>query len=120
MNPNQLPLPQPGSLEQTLYPPTSRYHGIPVQTLEIEGGMEVAYLSRRFLPRPDRFFAVREHAIVEGDRIDRIAAQYFGDPEQYWRLCDANGAMRPGELTETVGRRILITLPEGIAASHHV
>jgi hypothetical protein len=31
-----------------------------------------------------------------------------------WRLCDANGAMRPDELTETPGRRLRITLPEGI------
>ena len=39
---------------------------------------------------------------------------YLGDPEQFWRLCDANGAMRPDELTETVGRRLRITLPEGV------
>ena len=50
----------------------------------------------------------------EGERLDIIAAQHLGDPEQFWRLCDANGAMRPDELTETVGRRLRITLPEGI------
>lgn len=119
MNPHQPPLPAPGSIEQTLYPPTSRYHGIPVRTLTTDDGTEVAYLERRFLPRPDRFFAVREHAVVEGDRIDRLASQYLGDPELYWRLCDANGAMRPDELTQTIGRRVLITLPEGIAGSQH-
>jgi hypothetical protein len=29
-------------------------------------------------------------------------------------VCDANGAIRPEELTETVGKRIKITFPEGI------
>jgi hypothetical protein len=32
----------------------------------------------------------------------------------FWRICDANGAMQPEELTQTVGRRLRITLPEGI------
>ena len=31
--------------------------------------------------------------------------------------CDANGAMQPDELTETVGRRLRITLPEGITGA---
>ena len=35
-------------------------------------------------------------------------------PRQFWRVCDANAAMRPDELTETIGRRLRITLPEGI------
>ena len=57
---------------------------------------------------------LQEHTSSQGERLDNIAAQYLGDPEQFWRLCDANGALRPGELTETVGRRLRITLPEGI------
>ena len=55
-----------------------------------------------------------EHMVTEGERLDNITAQYLGDPEQFWRVCDANGAMRPDELTETIGRRLRITLPEGI------
>ena len=51
---------------------------------------------------------------MQGDRLDNIAARYLGDPELFWRLCDANVALRPTELTETIGRRILITLPEGM------
>jgi len=41
----------------------------------------------------------------------------LGDPELFWRVCDANRAMRPDELTETIGRRLRITLPEGIPAT---
>jgi hypothetical protein len=41
-------------------------------------------------------------------------ARLIGDPELFWQLCDSNGAMQPDELTETIGRKIRITLPEGI------
>ena len=60
------------------------------------------------------FALLLEHTVTEGDRLDNIAARYLGDPEQFWRICDANGVMRPDELTETVGRRLRITMPEGI------
>jgi hypothetical protein len=43
-----------------------------------------------------------------------LAGQYLGDPALFWRLCDANRAMRPEELTETVGRQLRITLPQGV------
>jgi hypothetical protein len=54
------------------------------------------------------------HTVTEGERLDNITARYLGDPEQFWRVCDANNAMRPEELTETIGRKLRITLPEGI------
>jgi hypothetical protein len=93
---------------------TSRYHGLPTTTVELEGGKVVVYVQRRFLPSADRFSLLQEHTVTEGDRLDNITAQYLGDPEQFWRLCDANNAMHPDELTETIGRRLRITLPEGI------
>jgi hypothetical protein len=92
----------------------SRYYGAPTATLETRDGQQVVYLLRRFVPPPENFALLVEHAVTEGERVDNIAAQYLGDPEQFWRLCDANGAIRPEELVETVGRRIRITLPEGI------
>jgi len=105
---------QPLGLAMTLFPPTSRYHGIETAALETIEGKTVVYLKRRFVPPPERFALLQEHVIVQGDRLDNIAARYVGDPEQFWRLCDANNAMRPDELTETIGRRLRITLPEGI------
>ena len=42
------------------------------------------------------------------------AAQTIGDPELFWRICDANRAMRPEDLTDVPGRRLVITLPEGV------
>ena len=105
---------QPGTLKTTAFPPTSRYHGMDTTTTETVEGKTIVYLRRRFIPPRERFALLQEHTVTQGERIDHIAAQYLGDPEQFWRICDANGAMRPEELTETVGRRIRITLPEGI------
>ena len=96
------------------FPPTSRYHRTAVATLTSADGSEIAYLKRRFVPPPERFALLQEHVVTEGERLDGIAARYLGDPEQFWRLCDANGAVRPDELIEPVGRRIRITLPENI------
>ena len=112
-DPLQALLQQTGSATPA-FPPTSRYHQIPIATLKLPDDREVAYLKRRLVPPPERFALLQEHAVSEGERLDHIAARYLGDPEQYWRICDANGAVRPDELLETVGRRIRITLPENI------
>ena len=103
-----------------LFPVTSRYHGIDTATLETVSGGTIIYLRRRFVPPPERFALLQEHTVTEGDRLDNIAANYLGDPEQFWRICDANAAMRPDELTETVGSKLRITLPEGIPGGQNV
>lgn len=108
---------QQANLKSTAFPPTSRYHGIDTATLETENGEIIVYLRRRFIPPSERFSLLQEHTITEGDRLDNIANQYLGDPEQFWQLCDANNVLHPDELTETIGRRIRITLPEGILGS---
>ena len=92
----------------------SRYYGAPTVTLETQDGRQIVYLRRRFVPPPENFSVLFEHTVTEGERLDNITAQYLGDPEQFWRVCDANGVIQPQELVETVGRRIRITLPEGI------
>lgn len=99
---------------------TSRYYAIPTTTTETADGKKVTYLRRRFIPSPDRFTLIQEHAVIEGERLDNITALHLGDPEQFWRICDANGAMRPDELTETIGRRLFITLPEGVQGARGV
>ena len=100
-----------------LFPPTSRYNNIGTATLETPAGRVMIYLRRRFVPPPERFSLLQEHLVVQGDRLDNITARYLGDPEQFWRVCEANGAMRPEELTEEIGRRLRITLPEGVPGS---
>ena len=105
---------QSGFHKTVVFPPTSSYHGIETATMETVEGKTIIYIRRRFIPPPEKFSLLQEHTVIQGDRIDNIANQYLGDPEQYWRICDANNIMHPDELTETIGNKIRITLPEGI------
>jgi hypothetical protein len=102
------------TLETQLFPPTSRYHGLETTTMETREGKTIVYLRRRFVPPPERFALLKEHTVTEGDRLDNMAAHYLGDPEQFWRIADANGVMWPDELTAEPGKTCRITLPEGI------
>ena len=93
---------------------TSRYFGAETGEWVDPNGQSHPYVRRRFIPQPEQFDTLVEHTVREGDRIDRIAAEYLGDPEQSWRIADGNAAMRPESLTESVGSRVRITLPAGI------
>jgi hypothetical protein len=104
------------SLQRNLFTSTSRYYGIDTETLTTNG-TTIIYLKRRFVPAPDRFQLLQEHTVTQGERLDNIAAKFLGDPELFWRIADANGAMRAEDLVQTVGRKLKITLPEGIAGS---
>ena len=110
----QQPFPLGGVADSSLFPPSSRYHGLQVLQYQPEQGRPIAYLERRFLPDPQNFSDLTEHTVVAGDRMDNIAYKYLGDPEQYWRIADSNAAIQPEDLTAEIGQRIRITLPEGI------
>jgi hypothetical protein len=101
-------------VRKDLFTITSRYYNVETAQLVTADGKTIIFLRRRRVPQPEEFVTLQEHSVVDGDRLDNITAQFVGDPEQFWRLCDANNAMEPNELTETVGRVIRITLPEGI------
>lgn len=105
---------QANALATSPFAPTSRYHGIPTAQLVEADGRTLVYVRRRFLPQPDNFTPLTAVTVAAGDRLDNLAAQYIGDPEQWWRLCDANGAMQPEALVATPGATLLITLPEGV------
>jgi hypothetical protein len=107
------------SFKSYLFPQNSRYHGIDTAVLETSDGKTLVYLRRRFIPPPERFETLQEHTVFQDDRLDNLAARYLGDALLFWRICDANGAMRPEELTETVGRRIRITMPEGMTGINY-
>jgi hypothetical protein len=96
------------------FPPASRYFQIETTKWQTAEGKNIVYIRRRFLPSADRFTEILQHSVVQGDRLDNITAHYLGDPEQFWRVCDANSVLQPDELTETIGSKISITLPEGI------
>ena len=101
-------------MSTTNFATTSRYYGIATATLQGSDGRSIVYLKRRFVPQPSDFALLSEYTVSGGERLDNIAAKVIGDPEQFWRICDANGAIRPEELVETPGATLRITLPTGI------
>ncbi len=103
-----------GEINTTLFTPSSRYYALKTNLYETSDKRTIVHLRRRFVPSPDEFTLQQEHTIVQNDRLDNLASQYLGDPEQFWQLCDANGAVRPDDLTENVGGKLRITLPKGI------
>jgi len=103
-----------GALKPTNFPPNSRYANVRTATLETPDGQVVVYLRRRFVPQSDEFSEIQQYIVAQDERIDQIAGKLIGDPEKFWQLCDANNAMRSDDLTETPGRSIRITLPQGI------
>jgi len=105
------------SLKNTLFAPTSRYFAIDTLAYVTPQGTTIVYIQRRFLPPSEHFQLIQQHIVTQGERLDNIAAQYLGDPTLFWRLCDANNAMKPDELTEQIGRTIHITLPDGVTGT---
>lgn len=97
-----------------MFSATSRYQGIATATHRRPGGRDVVYVRRRFMPQPEDLVQIGEHVVGPRERLDLVAAEELGDPEQAWRIADANRAMNPGELTALPGRRLRITLPAGL------
>jgi nucleoid-associated protein YgaU len=92
-----------------MFEPTSRYAQIENATMTKENGQVITYKKRRFLPDGEKMNLIQEITVSAGDRLDQIAAKVIGDPEQFWRICDANNAMYPPELTNTPGKILKIS-----------
>lgn len=103
-------------LRAELFDATSRYRGLGVLTWVGPDGVEQRYVERRLVPGPEVLALAGVVAVGEQDRLDNIAAAQFGDPTLWWRIADANRALRAGELTQRLGRRLLIAFAEGMPA----
>lgn len=88
-----------------------RYHDIEKAEYELSDDREVTYRRRRFLPGGDSMKTLTRLTVEEGNRLDLITAATLGDPEQFWRVCDANDILDPNEL-EIVGRRVRVPIPK--------
>jgi hypothetical protein len=97
-----------------MFSPRSRYHGLETTVLQRPGREPVVYVRRRLLPTEPPATVLAEHVVVQGDRIDNVTARYLGDPEQYWRICDANDADRPADLTseDQLGAVVVVPVPD--------
>lgn len=91
--------------------PSSRYYSLPTATHVRSDGTEITYLRRRFLPQGDQLPTLVEVVFTEGDRLDLIAARTLGNPEHFWRICDAENAMDPNELELRPGRTLRVPIP---------
>jgi nucleoid-associated protein YgaU len=109
-----LDLLQPGAANQMLFPPSSRYYGIPAATITTAAGVLEIYLQRRFLPPLEVVLSLQQHKVSQGERLDHIAFRYLGDPEQFWRIADANTEMIADRLTAFPGRQLRIPLEAAI------
>lgn len=83
----------------------SRYENVETNSIKDDKGREIKYKKVRFTPKTE---ALRGHMVVQGDRLDNLAYQFFNDPERFWKICDANLAMWPDDLLAEIGRIILI------------
>lgn len=94
-----------------MFEPTSRYYPLDTATFAFPSGRMVAYVRRRFLPRGEEMPLLAEVRVTQGDRLDLITARTLGDPEQFWRVADANNAMNPFALIQP-GRTLRIPVPQ--------
>src|SRR5262249_39606683 len=82
-------------LRRIMFEHTSRYFAIePAFSPALDGRDQIS-VRRGFLPAAAAEVTLVEHTVTQGERLDHITARYLTDPEQFWRVCDANNAMRP-------------------------
>ena len=107
---------QMGVVPTVTFPTDSRYYGTGTLAYVTPVGETITYLARRIVPQPGapNFATIATHTVRQGDRLDLIAAKYLGDPLIFWLICDANGAIEPGDLVATAGRVLNITTPQGV------
>jgi hypothetical protein len=95
-----------------MFASTSRYYLLETVTMHGTDGRVIAFKRRRFLSEGDALPLLGRVTVVQGDRLDIITARAFGDPEQFWRVCDANNAMDPAELVAHPGRVLRVPVPQ--------
>ncbi len=92
------------------FAPGSRYYGAAIRSHVGPDGVSRAFVGRRIIPATTRYVPLDRHRSDALERIDAVAARFYGDPLQYWRICDANGDADPATATAE-GRILTIPLP---------
>ncbi len=95
-----------------MFNPTSRYYSRQTATHTTADGRQITYIQRRFLPQGEAMPLLVEVTVTDGDRLDLITARTLGDPEQFWRVCGANNAMNPFDLTAEPGHVVWVPIPQ--------
>lgn len=95
-----------------MFDTTSRYYTLETATHTTPDGREITYVHRRFLRQGENLPLLVEVTVTDGDRLDLITARTLGDPEQFWRVADANNAMNPFDLTAEPGQTLRVAVPQ--------
>jgi hypothetical protein len=104
-----------GAIPSAPFVPQSRYYGVSLALLERRPGEPgIPYVRRRFIPSLLTVSVAARHLVRAQDRPDLLAATYLGDVLLYWRIADANAVVDPHELTDTLGRAVVIPQPPGL------
>jgi hypothetical protein len=92
----------------------SRYAGSTKLTWQGDSGEAVNYLAVRILPLGESVSGATTTMVQanEVDRLDLIANRTLGDPEQAWRIADANDAIDPFAICHQAGA--LLKLPASL------
>ena len=101
-----------------LFEQTSRYFNLKNITYIKKGEKEddydthiIVYKERRFIPQIKQMITLQDVTVMAGERLDNLTFRTIGDPEQFWRICDANGAMHPLEMMKEAGKVLHIGVP---------
>src|SRR5205814_1442147 len=98
-----------------MFSKTSRYWAVPDITVPDSRGRVLPAKDIRLLPAVTGIFA---HLVSQGDRLDRLASAYYGQPLDWWHISDANpGILSPlallgDEPVTTI--RLPVTVASGI------
>ena len=82
----------------------SRYRNAETYLMKDRRGRVVTVVSVP-LAQPQAFLGF--HKLLDGQRIDHLAARYTADDTGFWRIADANDAMLP----ESIAEKEIITIP---------
>ena len=94
-----------------MFDPASRYNALADRIHTTRDGREVVYKERRFLPQGAGQPLLVEVTAGPSDRLDLVAWRTLGQPELFWRVCDANDVMNPADATAP-GRMLRVALPQ--------
>lgn len=89
----------------------SRYENADVVRMQRDGKTRLTVV-----PQPQTVLSVLNFAyytVVEGDRIDQLAAMYLGDPELWWVIAEANPQR---SFYEGLPVGALLRIPSGLRA----
>ena len=82
----------------------SRYERTGAYSVTTADGRRVTALKIRFIPpTPAGFF----HTFTADERLDLLAFEFYGNPEKFWLIADANTEMDPETLLQP-GRQLRI------------